>query len=225
MHLEDYNPNRKPPKLELVDRWLLSKMEQVTQKVTAAMEGCQFNVSTDEIRKFTWHSFCDNYLEAVKHRLYQPETYGKEKREAAQSTLYTAIYRILQLLAPVSPHITEELYQIMYSDDKKQGSIHVIQWPAIQEELIDPETEKQGDLIVAVMGEIRRDKAENQKPLNASIQKLTLYSDDKKKLDVLCSAEEDLAGTCKIERTEVVLAKGKGREVQGYPDIRFVAEY
>jgi len=225
MHLKDYNPNQKPAKLELIDRWLLSKMEQVTRKVTEALENCQFNVATDEIRKFTWHSFCDNYLEAVKHRLYQPETYGNKKREATQYTLYTAIYRIIQLLAPVSPHITEELYQIMFSDDKKHESIHVSQWPTIQEELIDEETEKSGDLIVAIMGEIRRDKAENQKPLNTPIQKLTLYSEDKKTVDVLCHAEEDLAGTCKIEKMEVVSSKGEGREVQGYPDVCFVAEY
>jgi len=225
MHLEDYNPNQKPAKLELIDRWLLSKMEHVTQNVTEALESCQFNVATDEIRKFTWHSFCDQYIEAVKHRLYQPETYGTEKREAAQYTLYTAIYRIIQLLAPISPHITEELYQIMYEDNKKHESIHVSHWPTIQKELIDEETEKSGDLIVAVMGEIRRDKAENQKPLNAAIQKLTVYSEDQKKIDVLCHAEEDLAGTCKIEKMEAILTKGKGRELQGYPDVHFIVEY
>jgi len=225
MHLEDYNPNQKPAKLELIDRWLLSKMEHVTQNVTEALESCQFNVATDEIRKFTWHSFCDQYIEAVKHRLYQPETYCTEKREAAQYTLYTAIYRIIQLLAPISPHITEELYQIMYEDNKKHESIHVSHWPTIQKELIDEETEKSGDLIVAVMGEIRRDKAENQKPLNAAIQKLTVYSEDQKKIDVLCHAEEDLAGTCKIEKMEAILTKGKGRELQGYPDVHFIVEY
>jgi valyl-tRNA synthetase len=225
MHLEDYKPEQKPPKLELIDYWLLSKMEQVTKKVTEALEVCQFNVATNEIRQFTWHSFCDNYIEAVKHRLYQPETYGNEKRDAAQYTLYTAIFRILQLLAPISPHITEELYQIMYADHKKLESIHTTQWPTIEKDLIDPETEKKGDLIVAVMGEIRRDKAESQKPLNTVVKKLTLYSENKQTLDVLYNAEEDLAGTSKIEKMEATLAKGEGREVQGYPDVRFVVEY
>ena len=113
----------------------------------------------------------------------------------------------------------------MFADDKNPESIHVSQWPTIHEELIDDETEKSGDLIVAVMGEIRRDKAENQKPLNTPIQKLTLYSEDQKNVQVLCQAEEDLAGTCKIEKMEVISTKGKGRELQGYPDIHFIAEY
>ncbi len=225
MHLEDYKPDQEPPKLELIDSWLLSKMEQITQKVTEALEGCQFNVATNAIRQFTWHSFCDNYIEAIKHRLYQPETYGNEKRQAAQYTLYIAIFRILQLLSPVSPHITEELYQIMYANDKQQESIHTTQWPTIQKEFIDPETEKKGDLIVAIMGEIRRDKADNQKPLNTVIQKLTVYSEDKQTLDILHSAEEDLKGTCKIEKMETISDIGEGREIQGYPNIHVVAEY
>ena len=225
IHLEDYDPNTKTPKLELLDRWFISKMEKLTEQVTEAMENCQFNVATDKIRQFTWHSFCDNYLEAVKHRLYQPETYGKEKREAAQYTLYNVIYRIIQLLAPISPHIAEELYQIMYFDDKQQQSIHISEWPIVNKELIDKETEKHGDLIVAVMGEIRRDKAENQKPLNVQIQKLTVYSEDNEVLDVLSQAKEDLAGTCKIEKLEVKIATSKGREVEGYPNVCLVAEY
>jgi valyl-tRNA synthetase len=225
MHLEDYDPTSKQPKLELIDRWLLSKMEQVTKKVTEALDSCQFNVATDEIRKFTWHSFCDNYIEAVKHRLYQPETYGEEKRKAAQYTLYTAIYRIIQMLSPISPHITEELYQIMFADDKKFDSVHVSLWPEIHEELIDQETEKSGDLIVAIMGEIRRDKAENQKPLNAEIQKLIVYTEDKQAAEILANAEEDLVGTCKILKLDIQSAKFQGKEVQGYPELLFVAEY
>ncbi len=224
IHLQDYNPKHKG-RTNLMDNWLLSKMERVTQKVTAALEGCQFNVATDEIRKFTWHSFCDQYIEAVKHRLYQPETYGKETKTAAQYTLCTAIYRILQLLAPISPHITEEIYQIMFADDKKHESIHISSWPTLQEKLIDKETEKHGDLIVAVMGEIRRDKAKNQKPLNTPIHKLKLYSEDKEKTQILRQAEEDLVGTCKIEKIEFLTAKKGEREVEGYPDVHFRAEY
>ncbi|MBT8171691.1 valine--tRNA ligase [Candidatus Bathyarchaeota archaeon] len=224
MHLKDFNPNQKV-KLELVDIWLLSKLEQLTQQVTNAMESHQFNVATDKIRQFTWHSFCDNYLEAVKHRLYQPETYGDKKREAAQYTLYTTIYRIIQLLAPISPHIAEELYQIMYSDDKQSQSIHNSEWPSSNKKLVEIETEKSGDLIIALMGEIRRDKAENQKPLNMQIQKLTIYSKNLKSVDIIRQVEEDLIGTCKIMKLDFESSSNQGREVQGYPDVRFVTEY
>ncbi|MGQ9461122.1 MAG: valine--tRNA ligase [Candidatus Bathyarchaeaceae archaeon] len=224
LHLQDYAPQEKA-ELELLDRWLLSKMEKVTQKVTTAFENCQFNIAAEETRNFAWHELCDLYIEAVKHRLYKPEEYGEKKKRATQYTLYTAIYRILQLLAPISPHITEEIYQHMYAEDKKHKSIHVSPWPTPLKERIDEEAEKKGDLIIAVIGEIRRDKAEKKTPLNAPIKKLTIYAGNKKNAQILNQAQEDIAGTCKIEKIEISPAKGKGREVKGYPSIRFEAEY
>jgi valyl-tRNA synthetase len=224
LHLQDYTPQEKA-ELELLDRWLLSKMEKVTQKVTTAFENCQFNIAAEETRNFAWHELCDLYIEAVKHRLYKPEEYGEKKKRATQYTLYTAIYRILQLLAPISPHITEEIYQHMYVEDKKHKSIHISPWPTPLTERIDEEAEKKGDLIMEVIGEIRRDKAERKIPLNAPIKKLTIYAGNKKNAQILNQAQEDIAGTCKTEKIEIAPAKGKGREVKGYPNIRFEAEY
>jgi valyl-tRNA synthetase len=112
----------------------------------------------------------------------------------------------------------------MYADDKKLESIHVSSWPTSREELVDEEVEEKGDLIVAVMGEIRRNKAENQKPLNVPIKKLTLYIEDKQKADILANAEEDLAGTLKVEQL-VIKPKGKGREIKGCTEVYFDAEY
>ncbi len=222
--LRDYKPQHKP-KLLLLDRWLLSKLERVTVEATAALEKCQFNTATEEIRNFTWHQLCDRYVEAIKHRLYKPEKYGEARKKAAQHTLYTAIYRILQLLAPITPHITEELYQLMYAEEKKHKSIHTSPWPEPNAEIIDEEAEKYGDLAMAVIGEIRREKAEKSLPLNASIQKLTIYAGSKKSAHILNQALEDIQGTCKIRKITVLPEKGKGREVQEYPNVRFITDY
>jgi valyl-tRNA synthetase len=224
LHLQDYTPQEKAEP-ELLDRWLLSKMERVIQKVTTAYENCQFNIASEETRNFAWHELCDIYIEAAKHRLYKPEEYGEKRKRAAQYTLYTAIYRTLQLLAPISPHITEEIYQFMYAEDKKYKSIHVSPWPTPAKERIDEEAERKGDLIIAVIGEVRREKAEKKAPLNAHIKKLTLYAGSKKKEQNLNQALDDIVGTCKIEKIEILPVEGKGREVQGYPDICFSAEY
>ncbi len=78
---------------------------------------------------------------------------------------------------------------------------------------------------MAVIGGVRRDKAERKKPLNAPIKKLTIYASNKRSAQILNQAVEDIAGTCKIEKIEITPVKGKGREVQGYPDVQFSAEY
>ncbi|TRO50218.1 valine--tRNA ligase, partial [Candidatus Bathyarchaeota archaeon] len=69
--LKDYTSREKVEfELQPLDRWVLSKAEKLTRKVTDAMEKCQFNVVVEEIRNFTWHLFCDYYIEAVKDKLY-----------------------------------------------------------------------------------------------------------------------------------------------------------
>ncbi|MFQ6064443.1 MAG: valine--tRNA ligase [Candidatus Bathyarchaeia archaeon] len=222
--LKDYNPQQKP-ELQLLDRWLLSKLERVTVIVTAALERCQFNIAIEETRNFTWHQLCDQYLEAIKHRLYNPQTYGEEKRKAAQHTLYTAIYRILQLLAPITPHTTEEIYQDMYAQDKKHKSIHTTPWPEPDEAIIDEEAEKYGDPAMAVIGEIRREKAEKGIPLNTPIKKLTIYASSRKSAHMLSQALEDIQGTCKAQKITILPTKGEGRKVHDYPNIRLTTEY
>ena len=223
-HLQDYGPTERV-KLELLDRWLLSKLAKVVQKATSALEEYQFNIAAEEIRNFTWHTFCDSYIEAVKHRLYKPETYGETRRKAAQHTLYLAIYRILQLLAPIISHTTEEIYQTLYAEDKKHRSIHVSPWPVPDKKMIDEEAERYGDLIIAVIEEIRRDKAERRKPLNTIIKDVTIYAGTTKSAHILNMAQKDITGTCKIEKMKVLERKGKGREIRDYPNVRFVAEY
>jgi len=224
LHLEDYTPQEEA-ELELLDRWVLSKLERVTQRVTEALENCQFNIATEESRNFTWHVLCDCYIEAMKHRLYRPEIYSEGSRKAAQYTLYEAIYRTLQLLAPISPHITEEIYQAIYARDKKHKSIHVSPWPTPEKEKIDEEAEKYGDLVMAVIGEVRKDKAERRMPLNSPIKKLIIYAGSKKSADILNQATQDIAGTCKTVEMIILPEMGEGRNVQEYPSIRFTASY
>jgi len=223
-HLQDYSPTE-TVKLELLDKWLLSKLAKVIEKATSALETCQFNIAAEEIRNFTWHIFCDSYIEAVKHRLYKPETYGEAKRKAAQYTLYVAIYRILQLLAPVIPHTTEEIYQTLYAEDKKHRSIHVSPWPVPDEKMIDEKAEKQGDLTIAVIEEIRRDKAERRKPLNTIIKNVTIHAGTTESADILDAAQEDIMGTCKIEKMKILARKGKGKEIRDHPNVRFAAKF
>ena len=211
--------------LQPLDKWILSKAEKLTKKVTDALERCQFNIAMEEIRNFTWHVFCDCYIEAAKDRLYKPEFYGEEKRKAAQYTLYTVLYRVLHLLAPITPHITEEIYQMMYAEEKGYRSIHLSAWPTLDEKRMDEEAEKHGDLIMAVITEVRREKAENRMPLNTQIKKLTIYAGGKDTAEIIMEGRRDISGTCKVADIEIVPEEGEGREIKPYSNIRFIAEY
>jgi valyl-tRNA synthetase len=208
-----------------LDKWILSKTEKLTQRVTEALEKCQFNIAMEEIRNFTWHVFCDEYIEVVKDKLYKPQVYGEEKKRAVQFTLYNVLYSIIQMLAPIMPHMTEEIYQAIYAEDIGQKSLQLTSWPKTDMKKIDEEAEKKGDIVMAVITEIRREKAEKRKPLNTQIKRVKIYAGNSKFARTLSENKEDIVGTCKISQLEILSEKGKGRQVQTIPEMSFISEY
>jgi len=224
--LADYKPVKKGTvKLQQLDKWIISKAENLTQKVTDAFEKCQFNIAVEEIRNFTWHVFCDAYVEAVKDRLYRPEVHGDDAKVAAQQTLYEVLYRILQLLAPVTPHLTEEIYQTLYADSKGYESLHVSPWPQFDEAVANDTVVNEVEKLVATISEVRKDKAEKKLPLNAPISNLVIYAGSEANADVLRSSYEDLRGTIKADCISILPDRRvTGRQISPY-DMYFEAQY
>ena len=223
--LADFKPEKDCEySLQVLDRWVLSKLSALAKAVTNAMDKCQFNVAVEEIRNFTWHTFCDCYVEAVKDRLYNPASYGEDKRKAAQFALYEVLFHVLQFLAPVAPHVTEEIYQTVFAEGVGCGSLQLTQWPLL-ECFADEEAEKRGDLVIAVIGEVRREKAEKHLPLNTQIKKLIVYAGGKEAAESVRAGAPDIVGTCKVADLQVLARKGSGRALSQYGDVSFVAEY
>jgi len=215
IQLEDFDPETEAEP-ELLDRWILSRLERVVKTATDAFEECQFMNAVEAVRNFVWHVFCDHYLEAVKHRLYGES----ESRAAAQRTLYYAVKRILQLLAPVMPHLTEEIYSLMYAEDEAD-SIHLSRWPEADESFIDEEAESRGDLIVAVIRDIRREKNRQGIPLNTPISELFIHTEEEDKVKSLTLGCRDIAVTVKAEKIKIIQGRGRGIKVEGYPEVQF----
>ena len=78
---------------------------------------------------------------------------------------------------------------------------------------------------MAVIGAVRREKAERRMPLNTTIKKLTIYAGNKEGAHILNQVREDIEGTCKTEKIDILSEEGDGKEVPGYPNLRFATEY
>lgn len=193
MHLQDYK-KEKPKKLEAMDRWLLSKLNNVVKEATEHFEQYEYSKTKHETEKLFWQLFCDNYLEIVKDRLYDAEKRGKEAKISAQYTLYHGLLTILKLLAPIMPYITEEVYQLYFSEKEKVKSIHNSGWPAADEKMIDKKVEEIGDYVIGVIAMARKAKSEKGISLKKPIKSLTI--DKKEGMDEFL---EDLKATTKAE--------------------------
>ncbi|MEQ1878869.1 MAG: valine--tRNA ligase, partial [Bdellovibrionia bacterium] len=98
-----------PKKSEIsqVDRWITYKLGQVEKTVADSLEQYRFSDAANALYDFVWHDFCDWYLEFVKPIMYaQPSN----EREATQLVLAQTLNRIVRLLHPMVPFITEEIY-------------------------------------------------------------------------------------------------------------------
>jgi valyl-tRNA synthetase len=210
IRLQDYEPEKKVEP-ELIDKWIISKLEGVVEKITNSMENCDFMNATEASRNFVWHVFCDHWLEAAKTRLYGE---GGPKH-SAQQTMYYVIPRMLKLLAPIMPHLTEEIYRTMFDET----SIHVSKWPEYNASLIDEESETAGDIIITTISEIRREKNRKGISLNKEVSKVTLFckNDD---AEILRLGLKDIMDTLKVFEVEIVAGKG-GSNFKDYPEIGF----
>ena len=212
MRLEDYQPDSEADPM-LLDRWILTKLMKTVKKATDAMENCDFMNATEAARNFIWHTLCDHYLEAAKTRLYSE---GAEKK-SAQATLYRVVRDMIKLMAPITPHITEEIWRTMYNPDV---SIHISEWPIYDEALLDEEAEKIGDLLIAAISEIRREKNRRGVSLNAPVKKVTVYAPEEQ-IAMLRQGERDIMDTLKIEELGYSVEGGGETSLEEYPDVGF----
>lgn len=208
MHIQDFklsiSEEEIQKNLDPMDKWILSKLNRLLADVMGSIESYNFANVVNSIQAFIWHDFCDEYIEAVKYRLYNDSTELKMSKEAAQYTLQAVISTSLIMLAPLTPHFADEIYQ--YVSDTGI-SIHKTLWPDVNFELIDEAAEETGKIGVELIGEIRRFKASKKMPLNAKIKTLNMYTPDPALIGQIENLEEDIKGTMRIESLDVMTGK------------------
>ena len=183
-----------------IDLWILSKLNNLNRTVDEAFAEYNFAETITSIERFFWHDFCDEYIEAVKYRLYTDVS--DESRRAAKYTLRTVVETSLKLLAPIAPFFTEEVYQY-FSDE----SIHTTSWPEVYDELINEEMENKGETTVELIDEVRRFKSSAKIPLNAELSEVNVYTSDEDLVDVFNQFDADIKGTLKIN--DLAISSGK----------------
>jgi len=134
------NVERKPlaaATLQDEDKWILSRLNQVTKEVTENIERYELGIALQKIYDFVWEEFCDWYIEMVKPRFYGESE--QASKEAAAATLYHVLRNALKLLHPFIPFVTEEIYGYLETGEE---TIMTAPWPVYKESLSFPEEEQ-----------------------------------------------------------------------------------
>ena len=134
----------------LADRWILSRLQVVSDDVAIALEAFRFSDAANAIYQFVWHELCDWYIEMAKPHLHHSENPDPEKatqRHVVQGVLATVLETTLRLLHPFAPFVTEEIWQQLPKPAQLPGSLMVTVFPRRDEAWIDAEAEQQMTLM------------------------------------------------------------------------------
>jgi len=152
---------------ETVNRWIVGETARTAEIVTREIEAFRFNEAANALYRFVWNVFCDWYLELVKPLLNGEEEAPKiETRRTAAWVLD----RILVLLHPIMPFMTEELWERLSESGPKRAKLLVLEaWPNLPDSLIDAHADAEIDWIVRLVSETRALRAEMNVPPAARI--------------------------------------------------------
>ncbi|MGQ9759066.1 MAG: valine--tRNA ligase [Candidatus Methanomethylicaceae archaeon] len=182
--LRDGNHEVMVEELEDTDRWILQRLREVIKSVTEAMEESQFHLAVDILQRFYWHDFCDQYIEAIKPRLYEPKSIESER--SAKATLYRVVWAFIRMLAPICPHITEEIYHKVFKGREPYMSVHAAPYPLVEE--VPAVDGRDGEALIRVIAGLRTKKVENKIALSANVKGARIWN-AKEVLDV-CKKNE-----------------------------------
>ena len=145
-----------PEKLELEDKWLISKLNTLAKEVNDNLDKFELGVAVSKLYDFIWDIYCDWYIELTKPRINA----GGETAKSAQMILVFAIIRILKLLHPFMPFITEEIWQSLDGS----SPLMLQKYPVYEEGLAYPDEERDFEKIITAIKAIRNRRAEMNVP-------------------------------------------------------------
>ena len=143
------------PKLEPVDKWIISKLNTLVKEVTDNMDSFELGIAVQKVYDFIWDEFCDWYIEMVKPRLYNSE--DADSKDAALWTLKTVLIDALKLLHPYMPFITEEIFDTLQDEEE---SIMISKWPEYTDARAFAKEEKEIEIIKEAVRGIRNVRTE-----------------------------------------------------------------
>ena len=194
------------------DIWIMNRLNSVISEVDKSYAETDLYSAMGVAVNFFWHEFCDYYIENVKHRIYSKEKGMQKSRDAAIYTLMHVLSSSLRLLAPVIPHVSEEInsffkstsiFQEEFPKSVKQESKadYVINGLIFKSALVDVDYESAGNMLNKVISDIRKEKAQHRIALNKPIKRININV-PAEYYNAVKVALGDIKEICKAEQVE-----------------------
>ncbi len=197
MNLEGFDWNQPQPAMAdfaAADLWIIHRYNEIVEKTTGMMERYFLGEAVQELYEFIWSEFCDWYIELSKNSLKGVR--GEAAKNAAAWTLANVLKGLLELLHPVMPFITEELWQVLGHGGE---SIVITAWPQGLPDLEDLPAVQATEAVKEVIRTIRNTRSDMEVPAGKKIVAIIVGDDQK-----LAALKENEASLCMMARLEKV---------------------
>ncbi|HHO77392.1 MAG TPA: valine--tRNA ligase [Deltaproteobacteria bacterium] len=139
-------------KLSLADKWILTKLNRAIEDTRCALEEYRFNDAADTLYQFTWHTFCDWFIELSKPMM------NDEGAPYTRWTLHHVFKSLLEMLHPIIPFVSEEIWQSMQG--RQAESIMISPYPSVNKELDFPDEAYKMECINDIVSGVRSIRGE-----------------------------------------------------------------
>ena len=141
-------------KLDQIDYWLLSKYNNLIKNVTNYMDKYDLNKSVHLIQDFVCDDLSNWYIRRNRRRFWESEL--TDSKKAVYKTTYDVLVGVCKLIAPISPFLSEEIYQKLTGEE----SVHLADYPVCDDKLIDEKLEEKMDLVIELISYTRNIREE-----------------------------------------------------------------
>jgi len=214
MNLEDFQETEEL-ELELADKWIISRFNVVSKEVNENIDKYELGEAGRKIYEFIWNEFCDWYIEIAKISLYDKE--NSERRRKTQQVLRDILKGAMELLHPIMPFISEEIWQHLPGTE---GTIMKTQYPLGNTNGIDKESELKMELVMEIVRGIRNIRSEMGVPPSKKAKGL-FFVQDKNKESLIKESASYLKTLAALEDVEILdekenLGKTASAVVKGF---------
>jgi len=181
------------------DRWLVSRTEKLKVEVTRNLDSLDLHKACRSLEDFILEDLSRWYVRLIRDRMWSEST--DMDKVAAYFTLHDALMTAIKLLAPVCPHITEEIFQAL---DGSKGSVHMCDWPIADLTQVDDRLEASMRTMQELVEEITKERQKKNMKLRWPLQRIIIHPQTQETLDLLRPMEDVLLSQANVKNVEYV---------------------
>ncbi len=185
-NLDDFEPGEYKPTND-IDRWLLSKKNTLISEVRDGLDSLEIHRSARAMEDFI-EILSNWYLRVSRRRFWEGSS---EEKAGAYNTLYECLETLTRSMAPFVPFITERIYQNIFLPVRKEPeSVHLMEYPTVNEQQLDPELEAHMDSVIKVAELGRNARQQKDVKLRQPLSEVIVVTEDKEQREAVVRLKE-----------------------------------